>query len=178
MHYCSSNIDGTQQGPSCRAKGFVTLAPFVALERSRQAKKSSSLPLRATIFFFLSNLRRLLYSTTAFLHPSPPHPGVLKPWLSTFSQHTAHLNPDHGEEPTIRPPAVSTLTPSPFSNRTFSPLCLPVTPHLPHFRISMVRVPPFEVRHSARKAVLALHRQMLRLPKTQRIRFQGGTGLL
>ena len=78
------------------------------------------------------------------LHPSPPHPGILKSWLPTFLQHTAHLNPDHGEEPTIRPPAASTLTPSPLSNRTFSPLCLPVTPHLPHFRISMASTFPFK----------------------------------
>ena len=38
-----------------------------------------------------------------------------------------YLNPDHGD-PAAFPPAASTWTPSPLSNRTFSPLCLPVTP--------------------------------------------------
>ena len=42
---------------------------------------------------------------------------------------SSHLNPDH-RDPITLPPAASTLTPSPLSNRTFSPLCLPVTPPL------------------------------------------------
>ena len=125
------------------------------------------------------HLRRLLYFTIASLHPSPPPPGILQFRFSTFIQHTAHLNLDHGEEPTIRPPAASTLTPSPFSNRTFSPLCLPVTPHLPHSRISMVTIFPFEARHSAHEALLAWHRQMLRLPqKKAKGSISRGMGLL
>lgn len=67
-------------------------------------------------------------------HTCLPH---LPSWkLSVESVCTCHLNADHGDPITL-PPAASTLTPSPLSSRTFSPLCLPVIPPVEKTRVSV-----------------------------------------